>query len=74
MTDVAVLLISMCIIVIMWTITDSEGIMGMLWREDVWQVESKENNEWVVTEYDGQKKVSIMTNCMRKAYKGQTLI
>ena len=29
MTDVAVLLISMCIIVIIWTITDSEGILGM---------------------------------------------
>ena len=34
MTYVAVLLISMCIIVIIWTITDSEGIMGMPWRTE----------------------------------------
>ena len=32
MTYVAVLLMSMCIIVIICTITDSEGIMGMPWR------------------------------------------
>ena len=32
------------------------------------------NNEWVVTEYDKQKKVNIRTNCMRKACMGQTPI
>ena len=34
MTYVAVLLISMCIIMILQMITDSEGIMGMPWRAE----------------------------------------
>ena len=54
MTYVAVLLISTCIIVIIWMITDSECIMEMLWRAEC-LVESRGNKERVVTGNAGQK-------------------
>ena len=51
-------------IVIIWMITDSEGIMRMSWRAEC-LVERKGNNEWVVTEYEEEKEVNIGNNCMR---------
>ena len=46
MTYGAVLLISTCIIVIIWTITDSEGIMEMPWRAECLVVR-EQGKQWM---------------------------